>query len=48
MDSVVLSPHAAGFTAKSARKGIEQACENLRRFVADGSLLFEADIEAGY
>ncbi len=48
MENVVLSPHAGGFTAQASRKGIEQACENLRRFAADGSLLFEADIYAGY
>ena len=48
LENVVLSPHTGGFTAQAARKGIEQACENLRRFVTDGSLLFEADIEAGY
>lgn len=48
MENVILSPHIGGFTRQAARKGIEQACENLRRFVSDGSLLFEADIEAGY
>lgn len=48
LDNVVLSPHTGGFTAQAARRSIEQACENMRRFTTDGSLLFEADIEAGY
>ncbi len=48
LDNVILSPHIGGFTTQAARKGIEQACENLRRFASDGSLLFEADISAGY
>jgi len=48
MNNLVMSPHVGGFTAQAAKKGIEQACENLRRFIADGSLLFEADIRAGY
>jgi phosphoglycerate dehydrogenase-like enzyme len=45
---VLLSPHVAGFTAQAAKRNIDQAFENLRRFLTDGSLLFEADPSGGY
>jgi phosphoglycerate dehydrogenase-like enzyme len=47
-DRVILSPHVAGFTGQAARRNIEQGFENLRLFLENDSLLFEADPAGGY
>lgn len=47
-ERVVLSPHVAGFTSQAAARNIAQAFENIRQFLRDGSLLFEADPAGGY
>ncbi|HDQ14457.1 MAG TPA: hydroxyacid dehydrogenase [Sediminispirochaeta sp.] len=48
LENIVLSPHAAGFTSQAARKGIEQACENIASFLKNGAPRFEVDLEEGY
>ncbi|ADK79496.1 2-hydroxyacid dehydrogenase [Sediminispirochaeta smaragdinae] len=47
-ESVLLSPHIAGFTPQALTRNIEQAFENLRRYLRDRSLLFEINPSGGY
>ena len=48
LSNVVLSPHVAGFSFQAAVLNINHACENIRRFLQSGELLFEVDTEKGY
>ena len=48
LDNVVLSPHTAGYTRRSALRSTHETVENLKRYLRDGSLLHEADPAAAY
>ena len=48
LPNIVLSPHVAGFSHQAAVLNIEHACENIRRFLKSGELLYEVDTEKGY
>jgi len=48
LENVVLSPHVGGFTKQAVRACTVEACENLRKYLRDGSLLSEADPAQAY
>ena len=48
LDNVVMSPHVGGYTRRAVERSVEEAVENLRRFLASGELLNEVDLTAGY
>ncbi|MFW5808747.1 MAG: 2-hydroxyacid dehydrogenase [Spirochaetota bacterium] len=48
LPNVIFSPHIAGYSKQAVQESVSQALENIRRFLTDGSLLFEVDPDAGY
>ncbi len=48
LDNVVMSPHVGGYTRRAVERSVDEAVENLRRFLASGELLNEVDLTAGY
>jgi phosphoglycerate dehydrogenase-like enzyme len=43
-----MSPHVGGYTRRAVERSVEEAVENLRRFLTAGELLNEVDLTAGY